>query len=545
MLIGTAIAAAMLLIPQVNRIIERFWRAIARLARSWPATLATVFCVSLVLNVVPSVIWSAPVPAVHDEFAYLLSGDTFAHGRLTNPAHPEIARSLESFHTIQTPTYASKFPVGQGMALAIGFLIGLPISGIWLSISAACAAVTWALAAFAPRPWALLGGVLTAFLPLVNWWAQSYWGGGVAMLGGAIFIGAAARAVFRTPRILHGVLAGIGLTILANSRPLEGMLLALLISAWAIFRLRKTQRLSPAIRRAVLPAVITLIPCFAFMGYYNWRVTGDALTMPYTLHAKQYMRAPLLWGQSPATGKTYSNPTFQRFYDSGEWNEYSRQVPARGRLSAVVEKWETLANYITVTPLICMALLAALILPRPHKTPSPMMPLIICWMLPAAQMCITPWLRVTYFAPLVCLLITLAIIGLRTMSRLRVGDFPLGRWLVRVSIIGQLIAAITWMPHLNQRAHYLGAVQREKLLEDLSSLPRQHLIMVKYGPNHDPLFDYVFNGADIDSAKVVFARSIDPETDAKLIAYFRDREVWDIYVDREFRGLAPHVAAPR
>src|SRR3954469_23984252 len=125
-----------------------------------------------------------PLPEVHDEHAYLLAGDTFAHGRLTNPQHP-LWRSLETFHELQRPTYQAKYPPGQGLFLAAGqALWGRPIVGVWLSAALMASALAWMLQGWLPPRWALVGTALGAVTLVFSgrdngggalaYWSQSY-----------------------------------------------------------------------------------------------------------------------------------------------------------------------------------------------------------------------------------------------------------------------------------------------------------------------------------------------------------------------------------
>ena len=68
--------------------------------------------------------------------------------------------------------------------------------------------------------------------------------------------------------------------------------------------------------------------------------------------------------------------------------------------------------------------------------------------------------------------------------------------------------------------------------------------MVRYGDDHNIHDEWVYNSAEIDSAKVIWAREIDPTQNGKLFDYFQDRKVWLVTPDTDNTYAAPYTPPP-
>src|SRR5271157_2398849 len=142
-----------------------------RLARKtgWCMLFLAGLTIALRLALLPS--HPIPTPLGADDFSYLLLGDTLAHFRLANPMHP-MHRFFETLFILQEPSYSSIYPLGPGLALAVGQLVfRQPWAGIALSTAAFTGLCYWMLRAWTKPGWALLGGALAAiqFGPFSHW----------------------------------------------------------------------------------------------------------------------------------------------------------------------------------------------------------------------------------------------------------------------------------------------------------------------------------------------------------------------------------------
>src|SRR5262249_540912 len=270
-------------------IIERVFEKISRRILLGAAVL---FCSVIVIRLATLPFLPVPNPGIHDEFSYLLMADTFAYGRLANPPHP-MWISFETFHVNWFPTYSSMYPPAQGAVLALGQILGSPWLGVLLTPPAMSAPIFWMLSAWIPARWAFLGGALAALkLAFASYWINSYWGGAVAAAAGALVLGALAR-ILKHARLRDALILGIGVALLANTRPYEGLVFCLpaafLFLRW-IFR-RWSNHESPW-KTIVAPLCFVLLFTLIFMGYYNWRLTGKALLFPHTLNERTYESLP-------------------------------------------------------------------------------------------------------------------------------------------------------------------------------------------------------------------------------------------------------------
>ncbi|RJR41957.1 MAG: hypothetical protein C4567_08355 [Deltaproteobacteria bacterium] len=488
-----------------------------------------------------------PQPAVHDEFGYLLAADTFAQGRLANPPHP-LWQHFETFHVLHHPTYASKYPPAQGVALALGqALTGCPIVGVWLSVGLACAAVCWMLAGWVPFRWALLGGFLALIRIVFSgphvqmapfpYWSQSYWGGAVAALGGALVFGALPR-IIKNQKPRDALWLALGLAILANSRPFEGLAASIpalaVLGIWLLRTRRVTWR--NRFRRVVLPSALVLTLAVSWMGLYNYRVTGDPLRLPYQAHEAAYAIVPLFLWQPLKTEPPYNHEILRDFH-RGSIGFFQSQQSLKGWLdSSIYYKlknfWLFYFGLIFIPP---MLLLAAS--PKSWRRPNVIFPLAVCLLMVAALLA-NPYFFPHYAAPITCLAILLQVESLRRMRRFSWRGRPMGRTFVNGFLPALLASTVIAFPIYDKPSKWI--LERARILRELEQSGEPHLVIVRYGRNHSLHHEWVYNRADLNNAKVIWAREMGAEADRELLDYFKDRRVWLLEADQRPPRLAPY-----
>jgi hypothetical protein len=372
-------------------------------------------------------------------------------------------------------------------------------------------------------------------------WGDTYWGGSLAALGGALAYGALPRIVGGPRDTLEGsplragLALGAGLALLVLTRPFEGALAALPVGAALVFaHLRSTSGVRGHPLRWVAPAAVPLAAALSFVAVHDLAVTHDVLRLPYAEDHAQYEVAPLFLFQEPRPAPEYRHEVLREFFTRAEASVYHARRTWVGFLDGSAARLADLARFFGARGLL--PLLVALFFVR-REGALRLALAAVALGLTAALVETFGWPH--YLAPFAAPTTLLVACGAQHVWQ--VGQRS--RWL-RIGLAICIAAAFVEngaraLDVARTRAAW--APGRDTVAADLAARGGRHLVVVRYAPDHNPHVEWVYNAADIDAAPVVWAREMGAEHDHALVAAFADRRAWLLEPDRDPRALVPFV----
>ncbi len=535
--------------------IERFFAAIALRRRM---SILLVGLSAIVLRVALLPLLPAPLPFTPNDFSFLLSADTFLHGRLTNPT-PALWMHFETIHVTMLPTYNSMYFPAVGLLLAASKIVfGHPWFGLLGVAALMCAAICWMLQAWVPPQWALLGGLLAVVhLGVFSYWVNSYTGGGsIAALGGALILGPISR-MLRVIRVQHLMLMATGIILVGFTRPYEGTLLCVPVLARLVVWLKQGRDVPSRgvlLRTSALPLAL-VVGAVYWLGYYDYRNFGNPTTLPYTVDRATYAIAPYFIWQKPRPEPHYRHESIREFYEDEARQFYpasSAGVFLKGRLLMAVGEVRFFCGLALLPVLLGLPLA---VLDRRIRVLSVLLLILLLGFVPAGY--VIPH----YLAPFTAVMYGIGIQGMRHLRVWRRDGGAPGLSLLRMSILICAVIAILrpfdkflGMPVRGPQSsdwnftwygpdHF--GTERADMERRLGELPGKQLVLVHYAKSHLPLNEWVYNSADIDTSKVIWAHDMGPAENLDLIHAYANREVWIVDPDQAPVGLAPYTSAAR
>jgi len=502
--------------------------------------MLALFILPIALRLAMVRVHPIPTPLGIDDFSYALLGDLLAHFRFSNPTHP-LHQFFETLFLLQQPRYASIYPLGQGIALAIGQIIfGNPWAGVALSTGAFCAGCYWMLRGWTTAQWALLAGVYAALqFGALSQWMNSFWGGAVPAAAGCIVYGALPR-LHATGRRRYAILLGAGMGLHALSRPYETIFVILSVLLFFAPSLTKHVEIMPALRKAALISVSAL-PALGLILLQDHSVTGHWTTLPYMLSRYEYgVPCTFTWQADPTPHHELIPQQKLAFETQKAKHDDSVAMGYFRRFAARLPDY----RFFFVAPLY-IALPFFLLKLRDFR---------YVWiagtiLLFALGTNFYPYFFSHYVAAIASLFLLVTVVSLERIgpAAARVVIFLCAAhflfWYSLHFAGGEDFANTMWQFDDGGVINTGDPQGRHAIHNRLVSLPGKHLVFVRYGPGH-AFEEWVYNAADIDSSRIVWARDLGGEENQKLEHYYPDRQVWLLQPDIHPPLLTPYAQAP-
>src|SRR5207244_11195282 len=171
------------------------------------------------------------------------------------------------------------------------------------------------------------------------------------------------------------------------------------------------------IRNVLVRLAAVMALSVAFMGYYNWRLTGHAAVFPYVLNARTYESAGLFLWDHPREPLHYNNEQFEEFYSGWELENYNNSWRDVWRVTA--EKLtRSGSTYFWWGALLLLPGLPFAFFDRKMRLP------ILIFLLGTAGFLVLIWSMPHYAASLTGVIFLLLVQAMRHLRTIRLGARP-------------------------------------------------------------------------------------------------------------------------
>lgn len=472
---------------------------------------------------------------IHDESAYVLQSELFAHLRWTAPARP-LPEFFEQLHVFVTPVLASKYPPGTSMLIAPGTMVGLPGLPIVL-VNGLTGVLIFAVAR-------RVGGAAVALLTVVVWlsaypviYAHAMYLSEVP--SGFAWIGAWWGLLrWRRDGRRSGLLvvaAAVGSCAL--TRPLTAVALAAPIAV-VVARHAWTD---PRRRRDLVAAFALTLAFVMVIPVWNWRTTGNARTDPLSLYSRVYFPfVKLGFGIDTAARPLRPLPADLAMTSAAFESEHEAHT-LRAIPTQLVERMQMIGRDMWFgwrAALLVFAVIGLVVMPAPREGWVPVSAFALQILIYLAYAHPAMWsLYYLEGQPLLAFLTAggLAWICLRVAGADAPGRMPRGTFAAALLAVVALAPAYVTIRQVRAQIAADHAYY-DRFRAALATIrDRRAVVFVRYAPTHNDNLSLVRNVADLAAAPVwtVYDRGADDIRLLRIapdrVPYLFDEASWRLY----------------
>jgi hypothetical protein len=288
--------------------------------------------------------------------------------------------------------------------------------------------------------------------------------------------------------------------------------------------------------RIVLPLALMLGVTAGWLGYYCWRTTGSSVRTPYQVYDQTYGVIPYMVWQHVRPEPQYRHAMMRKLNTDFEMIEYRGLRSPAGHVMKIAS-----AVIFFLGPVLLLPFAGLFSVPLDKfgwrdlslEARTLLRILIVSWV--AAELAV--FYSPHYSAPITSLIVALVLLAMRRLWRLSQSGVFLVRAVPVICVVVFALRAFAVPLHISMSEFHTyglnqfslsakGKALRAPIEAELYTIPGDHLVIVRYSPEHDVGLEWVYNDADIDHWRIVWARDMGANEDQKLIEYFKSRKIW-------------------